>query len=603
MLKECIDVFAKELNEKGMNLILDNYIPADGTYIIVDEQGAIKECTNIKFNKKTKQLEQSSLYFRDICFYDYASKLITMNKPVDSKKIIHTNNYFAFAIKKESLNNGKLTETIIDNYFNTLADPLNAKYKKSKEATRIYQEFVNQNGEVNQDLLEKNRAWIKAHIFHLEDFVDIDLKKKDYLKIFFETSEADYQRESNRYILPNIYNKNDYNVEIEGKIYGLPDNNLSMNDKKPYIQAKSKKIAVPYLVDAQDVLLQKHFFDYLMSAASKGQYNVYVDTENNLIRTLDDVEARADSKSVEKGYYLRIKKGTEVEILAQDNLVDYSNELKRYFNFKNILQVDYAKNENYLSSYGTKTTRTEIGALINEVFFYKYLQTNYFTEASDIKIYNKKLLQNILFYRHTIFNWIFKGIDNNFSKSIDNFALELIKDSVLTNFCERAIWQFNLWWSLDAYLNNKEQIEMADIVTDLRNNLKEKLLGENPAVNIDSDREYFYAVGQLAYYFNSLSKTRDKTQALINPIINVKNIQVLRDRLFQLWKKYNYDISLAGSRVNRLLALVFGYIPDGNKIQQDIILLGYIDNSIVYVPKKKIEEQATEEQANEQEEN
>ena len=50
-----------------------------------------------------------------------------MNKPIDSKKVIHSNNYLAFAVKKESIVTGKLTEVIIDNYYDTLKNPLEKK--------------------------------------------------------------------------------------------------------------------------------------------------------------------------------------------------------------------------------------------------------------------------------------------------------------------------------------------------------------------------------------------------------------------------------------------------------------------------------------------
>ena len=36
--------------------------------------------------------------------------------------------------------------------------------------------------------------------------------KKDYLKVFFETEHENVEREERRYLLPNIYNNNDYNV-------------------------------------------------------------------------------------------------------------------------------------------------------------------------------------------------------------------------------------------------------------------------------------------------------------------------------------------------------------------------------------------------------
>ena len=44
MLKECLEVFGEILEKerkKGKDIILDSYIPADGTYIFVDKDGNI----------------------------------------------------------------------------------------------------------------------------------------------------------------------------------------------------------------------------------------------------------------------------------------------------------------------------------------------------------------------------------------------------------------------------------------------------------------------------------------------------------------------------------------------------------------------------------
>ncbi|MCS4473106.1 hypothetical protein JQ038_17150 [Clostridium botulinum] len=46
-----------------------------------------------------------------------------MNKPIDSNKIIHSNNYLSFFVKKESVVNGKLNEKIIDDYYEILKNP------------------------------------------------------------------------------------------------------------------------------------------------------------------------------------------------------------------------------------------------------------------------------------------------------------------------------------------------------------------------------------------------------------------------------------------------------------------------------------------------
>ena len=55
MLKDCIEIFEKELLLKGDKLIIDNYLPSDGTYVIVsieDDKFFIKEAFDIKYNKK-----------------------------------------------------------------------------------------------------------------------------------------------------------------------------------------------------------------------------------------------------------------------------------------------------------------------------------------------------------------------------------------------------------------------------------------------------------------------------------------------------------------------------------------------------------------------
>lgn len=161
-----------------------------------------------------------------------------MNKPVDGKKIIHSNNYYSFFVKKDSIVTKKLTEDIIEGYYEVLKNPLEKKYKKSKEASRIYEIFEAQEGIVPIEELEKNRQWIKCNIFHLEN---VDFSKKDYLKIFFETEHENIEREERRYLLPNIYNNNDYNVEIDDEIYGLPDNNQGMNAKKPILLQRQEK--------------------------------------------------------------------------------------------------------------------------------------------------------------------------------------------------------------------------------------------------------------------------------------------------------------------------------------------------------------------------
>ena len=86
MLDECRAVFAERLKEKGERLILDSYIPAEGTYLIVERDGSVGSITDLVKDKKTKEIDCSSLRASDLFYYDYYSQLISMNKPMDVKK-------------------------------------------------------------------------------------------------------------------------------------------------------------------------------------------------------------------------------------------------------------------------------------------------------------------------------------------------------------------------------------------------------------------------------------------------------------------------------------------------------------------------------------
>ena len=614
MFEECLDVFTEMLKNED-NLNLKGYIPANGSYIIVKQDGTVKNA-DINFDKKTKETRSlictDDTLLSDICFYDYHSKLISMNKPIDSKKVIHSNNYLAFAVKKESIVTGKLTEVIIDNYYDTLKNPLEKKYKKSKskEASKIYKKFEEEYSAVDEELLEKCRSWIKQHIFFIDKLINVDLEKKEYLKIFFEVFEVNedekdiknenrelFIQEDNRYIYPNIYNKSEYIINIQKGLdkdrYGLPYYGINMNDKKPFLKIKTRKVFIPYLLDMKEALLQKQFFEYLMNLASDGKNNVYVDIVNNKIEAYGDKEEREKFAGIEAGYYLRIQKGKELEIQAQDNLVNYQDKLLLNFNYQDFFKMNVENYPEYTKDIGIHSKRTSVGRLINEIFFSKYLLTNYFTDASDISVKDSVLKRTIVMYRNVIFDWIYKGIDDNFELAERRFALDLIKNALINNYTLRAMTQLNLHWSFKDYFTELKQQggeKMAEIATEIRESIKERVTSKEEVKMPINDKEYYYAVGQLAAYFISLSKAGKKSQSMINLVINISDDRVLKERLIQLYKKYNYAIDHYNVRFKNLFAMILGYKPDAQTDRQtkdEMILFGYMDSNSIYTKKEE----------------
>ncbi len=570
MLKECLESFKSELNEKGDKLILDNYVPADGTYIIVapkDDFYEVKEVINIKLDKKTKTIDKSSNYFSKLCTYDYNSKLVDMNKPIDGKKIIHSNNYLSFFVKKESFSNGKLTNEIINGYYDILLNPY-IKYPKSKaKAHDVYKSLEAEIGIVDKILVEKIKSWIKENIFEIGN----QYTGKDYLKVFFECDEEDYIREGKRYFVPNIYNSNDFNIKISGEIFGLPNDNMGMNSKKPYLENKTRKVKAPYLINSEEVMLQKKFFDYLLNEVTLGKINIYLD-ENGIIALKSGDMPKRDFE----GLFIRIKKGKEVEILSYDVITNYKPNLPKKFNFKNVLGDEL--DDKSFELYGTCGNRKRMQEVIDNVYFSKYLINNYFTDAGDISINNEVLKSNLLISRDGIFNWLYKGNKNGIDKLLSKVSLNLVKGSIERGYFKKAKDQFNLRWSFQNYFNGG--VDMAEIVYEMQNKLRLKINAENTG-KFENDDEYYFAVGQLANYFLSLSKGRSKPQSLLNPFMNAKNNGIIKEKLRALYLKYNYTIEQYAKRFNNLYGMIVSYEPEG-KVNQDMILAGYLRSNLVY---------------------
>lgn len=582
MLKECIEVFNCIPEEDREARIIDNHIPADGLYILVSSVGdsfEVKDYFEVKLDKKTRRVSnETNINFPYIRYCDYKSKLLNMNKPVDTKKVIQSNNYLSFFIKKENLTSGKLTEDVINNYYSILEKP-EIKYDKPK-AKEVYQSVEKDLGPVNVELVEKIRKWILENIFNL----GIKVEGKDYLKIFFDYPKVEYDRESKRYLIPNIYNSNDFNQKVDGVIYGLPNNNMGLNSKKPYLENKSRKVKLPTLLSGKEVLDQKMFFDYLMNNAAAGLNTVYINYNSNQFIPKKSGEVLEEEFS---GIILRILKGkNEAEIIGYDIIPKYSFTLKKKFDFNNIIDIDLVNlpSKSEVPSYGVKQNKKELQGILDNVLFSKFLTNNYFTEAKDISVKDSVIKCNLLLSRDSIFNWIYKDVATGISEVLDKVSMNLLKQSIANGYFIKASHQFNMRWSLKEYFKEGEK-RMADILSEIKNNLKIKV-NSDLEEGVNNDREYYFAVGQMVSFLLSKNKGKNKPMSLINPFINAKDSTFLKQRLTQLYKKYNYDIDFNNKRFKKLYTIILGYEPEG-KVDQDFIIAGYLSSNIIYEKNKE----------------
>ena len=163
--------------------------------------------------------------------------------------------------------------------------------------------------------------------------------------------------------------------------------------------------------------------------------------------------------------------------------------------------------------------------------------------------------------------------------------MNIIKSSITNGYMGKAVKQFNLMKSLDMYLGGND---MKDRYIDIRNSLSRKINADEYS-QIESESEYYYAVGQLVRYYISLSKSKDKNHSLANPFFNASNDCVIKNRLKQFFKKYDYAIKDNYKRFDKLYTMIISAVPDG-KVRSEDIIAGYISNNLIYESKKLEEE-------------
>ncbi|MDF2884018.1 MAG: hypothetical protein K0R54_4584 [Clostridiaceae bacterium] len=587
MINEICKVFNEEYKELGDDMIVDDYTLAPGDYAMFTLEDTYDTLEFFRVDKNTDR-EQGD--YKNFAKLDLMSGLISMNKPIDSKKVIHSNNIYAFFIKKDNLDpkKGKLNDNIIDEYYNILKNP-SLKYKNKRKSLELYLAMEKVYEKPNIELIDRINLWIKENIFNIGKQFN---NEKTYLKLFYNTSLENYKGESEKYILPNIYNSTDYNVKINGKVYGLPDFNMGLNAKKPYLENKTRKNKLPVLVDMDKIKIQKKLFDYLMNHSAKGKNYLYIDKE------IEGISSKESNKNKFKGYFLRVTKGKEVQIEDSDNITGYDYNFIKGIEVASILEDGFGKDFKLLK--GKLKNIGELKIAINEVFFYKWLNGNLFTEAKKISINDNVLKRILIQSRYGFYTWFYKGDDSIVRSFWNKVTKEILYNSMSEGNINGAINQFNLRHTLLDYFENKNGGEnMARIIENIRKDVDEKIniiKDEEYKVEIDNDKEYYFCIGQLMRYFYVINKSNSKNYSFLRPLLVANDDKFMKEQLKRLFVKYSYAIT-GSIRFNNMYYMVAAY-ESKKTVDQDAFIAGFLCPNLIL---KKQEENSQNDSENTEE--
>jgi len=580
MLENLLEGFKKAYDEHGDEFICLSHRLDDGLYIKIGPDRHLESYVYTKDDFENA-VDETYRWFQK---RDFISKYLESNKAIPTKplKRIHSNNYLTWFVKRDTLMESEKTLTaseiigMTESYYESLVD---SKLNQSTVLANLEDDF-------SEETYEFCKGYMMRHYLDLEEEI---IKRKDdfsnYIKVFFDFDFSMYIRESNRYYYHKIFNSDAYNVTIDDTLYGLSNFNMSLNSKKPYLEHKTMRRNAPYMITLESALLG---YKYSLYLKNHGYGIRYQPSERKLTGELDK-ELR-DLMESQNLIYLTQDNGLPV-VVDYDIISSYDDKLD--YKSENHLEVSYKEKSTSeiitkyyepIKGYSKKSLESDV----DQYLFLKQLTRNYFSEGKDIKpskFINKIQIEHLLQSRALLFDYFYKGMDENLRIFVDKNAFPLVIEALKrskTAGCDA----YNIYFSMKKFCKGEDQVKS---IQRYKEELKKMMESETDILFTDVEL-YSFAAGQLAYYLLSRSGASKKNHDVVESFLNRKNAGQLNEELMYWFKRYAHDIGMSFGKFNRLYAGVLTFDKSAVK-QDDIFLAGYLSNNMFYEKKEVLEDE------------
>lgn len=570
MILDLLDVYRK--NAVGDSLVTENYQLREGLYFRL--YGYHKNPDILHIEKRGSYSGELWEFIRTADFY---SQLVDMNKSVDPKKQIHSNNIYSIAFKAALLTEGANAE---ENFKASVIRYYQALYFAQTNDAKLVSNY--QFTPPDDQIVKHNQEYVVSLIPYLKKQISkCKISSNVYIKLYFVADIAEYIQESKRYLIPKIFNRNEYNVDIAGKLYGLSNCNMGMNAKKPYLEHKTTAFRVPFRLTIDDALEAKNMLTWLDSqqdAEGKPLAERYLPIHTG--NEFSSVKFNSHPRNV---HYLHLERGKQPVIDEYDFLPGMTSELVPPLELENFLMLDNSSPE-------TVRRLVDLESIVDDWLFNKNLIRNYFSQAPRPNDWFSSSQVNLLIrYKEALRNYFRKGDKQGFVSCIDRLSRSMLKEMLLTESYKRIehtkiALGLNLRLSLLKYCNIKEKNGMGDRLRSLAEGLKDKLSVGKTDENIvcENDQEFYYYAGQIVRYLVSVSQAQSRTYAIIDQVTDARDVDRFKQEIVKLHKKYSYLLSLESDRYNRILAAVMAYDGVTDEITGfDLFLAGVASKNMI----------------------
>lgn len=589
MTYDLLEIFGKYFQDD--KVVVDTYELVDGYYYVIDGTDNIEKLEILNHQGDNSELEDY------VKIRDFYSKYISSNKAIDTtytenvgnkkytmlKKICSNNIYTLFfknksllgICSKDATDDAVPMEVFkkgIDKYYDSLMKLGSSK----KEEILVKEKYTKDEIEINK------RRILKALDLVYEDLKDKEMPKETWIKFFLKKDIEEYKRAANIYLKLKLFNTNDNNIEIDNITYGANNYNFGLNSKKPYLELKSTPFKVGSLIDDEKIEIMNKMYIWLYNNVA-GKSFLKLPEDWNFKGIPEDDEQITDKNT----YIIRVAGNN-----GNARIDDYRYTSRYNTKIRKFTCRDYLNSENQIvfeteNIYGLEWYTNNIWFAENEQSSKNYIRDAYYDyelriSKAMISNWKKELLKQ---YKDLFFELFETETEKNFIKSIDNLAVTIVENMYIDNLKQNRKYTynprkaFNLWIAYKQYFNKKgEDVGMK--ISNLQEECKEII---ETTGKIETDKQYYFLAGQVAYYLLSHSKADKLTQDVTEPFVKANTVKKLKDELKFLYEKYSYDVYLKHSKFNNIFSqLLLGEPEEKIKDNKEILLAGLLANNLFY---------------------
>ncbi|KOR55298.1 hypothetical protein FDA33_10110 [Clostridium botulinum] len=497
-------------------------------------------------------------------------------------------------INMEKRIDNALKLSVMKRKFNFVDKNLNEYIEKAKSPNRKEEILIIDN-------------YIKNNLDSMFKFVELQhLKAESKIKIFFYSSSnkindtiENYRIEEQLYLACSLINKKDVEY-IDAQLKGSLSLGYNNNKDKPFAKPKFMNFEFVNYYTFEEAADIKIGFDFMKVISDKNRAKAFglnnIESENQFTADVDELTNIYDKSLIMKLHFkdkfieeydlkASAKKDLTAIYLEKVNCINYLNP---NFEFKKKPQ----SKDHDIKPKSVFTIKDLVAFMM-------------FTWASALNLYNDyhsygvngsvdlENRCNILFskYKYVINDILCeKYLDEQSIICLKRISTEYIgayidSMSKFKNFKYGLTDLFNYKLNI---LNKVEKKECEEIM--LLNIMREKeleLLSKKPKFMIDSDEEFYYTLGQLAFYIESQSNG-DIDFGVFKFYVNNKRINLLKSYLTQQMEKYGHKIKLGNIRFKKIYSEVIDYTPKDNiRTFREIFYMGVCADNMLFRSNKK----------------